>query len=396
MIETQPANAETPAPASARPRLEFLDGLRGLSALYVVFHHMWQRGCEYTGSGPETTLQRLLQVFRVGHVGVDVFIVLSGFCLMLPVARDPALRLAKGAATFFQRRAKRILPPYYAAMVLGLIVIAITPSIRANHGYYSLSSWHHMPDAIVAHVLLVHNLSMEWIYRIDPPMWSVATEWQIYFLFPFLLLPLARKFGYFVPVLVGVALGFAVVPLHLDIARFWFIGLFAMGMWGAAASMKPDASMLLPGRRAEIIGYVVFLIGLFVTFKNTANDVLVDGFSDVLIGIGCALVLVACARAERYGEVRPYVAGVLSSRWAEKLGGFSYSLYLTHFLVFLGMKPLIAHHAGDPVKIYATLFAIGTPLALGFAYIFHLVFEKPFMNVPTAAPAKKAPIAASE
>ncbi len=382
MIETQPETTKRDAAVPARPRLEFLDGLRGLSALYVVFHHMWQRGIEYTLNDPKPDWFRLMNVFRIGHVGVDVFIVLSGFCLMLPVARDPGLKLAKGAAVFFQRRAKRILPPYYAAMVLGLIVAAITPSIKANHGFYSLYSWHHMPEAVIAHVLLIQNLSMEWIYRIDPPMWSVATEWQIYFLFPFLLLPLARRFGYLAPVLAGLAIGFAVVPFGLAIARFWFVGLFAMGMWGAAVAMRPDAPKALPGRVSERIGYAVTLAGLIVAFRNTANFVLVDAASDVLVGIGCAFVLVACARAERYGEARPIVSGLLSSKWAERLGGFSYSLYLTHFLVFLGMKPLLVHFAGSPEKIYFVLFTVGTPLALLFAYGFHLVFEKPFMNVP--------------
>ena len=69
-------------------------------------------------------------LFRHGHYAVAVFIVLSGFCLMLPVTRDPNGRLPGGFAAYLGRRARRILPPYYAALGMCWIAIALIPALR--------------------------------------------------------------------------------------------------------------------------------------------------------------------------------------------------------------------------------------------------------------------------
>jgi peptidoglycan/LPS O-acetylase OafA/YrhL len=117
-----------PEPVSAkeapRLRLEFLDGLRGLAALYVVFHHV----SLFSPSSPNPSI--LLHVFiklythvlAFGHQAVVVFIVLSGYVLMLPVARTQDGHMPKGVWDYFKRRARRILPPYYAALILSFLL----------------------------------------------------------------------------------------------------------------------------------------------------------------------------------------------------------------------------------------------------------------------------------
>ena len=88
--------------------LDFLDGLRGLSALFVVLHHA-------TGGVPREDVSRWLfritsLLFLDGHYAVAVFIVLSGFSLMLPVVRSPDHRLRGGFLGYLKRCAWRILP----------------------------------------------------------------------------------------------------------------------------------------------------------------------------------------------------------------------------------------------------------------------------------------------
>jgi len=69
-------------------RLEYLDGLRAVASLYVLLFHA---GVCFVGTGKPSRLSLLARVFRqplvYGHDAVGVFIVLSGYCLMLPVAR---------------------------------------------------------------------------------------------------------------------------------------------------------------------------------------------------------------------------------------------------------------------------------------------------------------------
>ena len=90
--------------------------------------------------------------------------------------------------------------------------------------------------SIVSHLLLIHNFHLAWSHRIDPPMWSVATEWQVYFLLPALLWAW-RRWGTSGAVMLGFAVGLApslVMPRGHEFAGcFWYAGLFALGVAAA-------------------------------------------------------------------------------------------------------------------------------------------------------------------
>src|SRR6201999_4456237 len=106
----------------ARPgrRLAGLDGLRGLAALYVVVNHVFLRAF------PGYTVDNApfwAGWFIYGRFAVLVFIVLSGFSLALSPARDD-WRLGEIAA-YARRRARRILPPYWAALAFSLAVASL-------------------------------------------------------------------------------------------------------------------------------------------------------------------------------------------------------------------------------------------------------------------------------
>ena len=127
-----PGHAELPPAAlvhgAQRAHLDHLDGVRGLAALFVVLHHAWLLTADHFPIAAETGLLGLLTNWLLyGHLAVDVFIVLSGFCLILPVARSGGA-LAGGAAGFYRRRARRILPPYFAALTIS---VALTAGFQA-------------------------------------------------------------------------------------------------------------------------------------------------------------------------------------------------------------------------------------------------------------------------
>ena len=95
--------------APERPHLKHIEGLRATAALIVYVNHAFG-GLETV---PKAGTHGILSVFSysriAGHLSVTVFIVISGFCLAMPLlAADGQLR--GGALTFFKRRARRILP----------------------------------------------------------------------------------------------------------------------------------------------------------------------------------------------------------------------------------------------------------------------------------------------
>jgi peptidoglycan/LPS O-acetylase OafA/YrhL len=62
------------------------------------------------------------------------------------------------------------------------------------------------------------------------------------------------------------------------------------------------------------------------------------------------------------------------------LGRFSYSLYLVHAPV-LALVALACREAAQSVVVgYAVIVGAGIPLAILVAYLFFLVFERPFLT----------------
>lgn len=389
---------------SAHPHLAYLDGVRGLAALYVVLHHAYLE-VHLSGLFPAfpARLAQALQWLRFGHLSVDVFIVLSGYCLMLPLARDRACGKAADPhflPTFLVRRCRRILPPYYAACLLSLLMIAAIPALsHAFDARWGVVLPAFKPAVLVSHALLLHNLRSTWIYRIDAPMWSVATEWQIYFVFALILVPLWKRLG--VLTSAGVAFVLGIAPhylLHglLDTACFHFLGLFGFGMIGACATWPPgkqedQAVRKFPWEAAGIVALLVTLLwigtGHFVENWQT----------DTIVGIAMMFLLVATTQYVTHGQgnlgLRGLV-GVLQSRACVRLGTFSYSLYLVHWPILGLTHAMILRLSPSASADVALMLLCGTALSLVFSYLFHLVFERPFMSKPAPKTESEAEAAA--
>lgn len=77
---------------------------------------------------------------------VDVMLLLSGFCLFLPYARqmtDPLAPEPDNLRIFFKKRAARILPSYYLCLLLYLI-FWVRPSDYANIKQYLQDIFAHL------------------------------------------------------------------------------------------------------------------------------------------------------------------------------------------------------------------------------------------------------------
>ena len=210
-----------------------------------------------------------------GAMFVAVFIVLSGYCLMLPVARSRRGELRGGTMEYLKRRARRILPPYYVALVLTSVIVLVG-RIRAHSPLLAhpiSADQVFAPINLLLHVTLLHNLSSLWCQTIDPPMWSVAPEWQIYFLFPLILLPLWRRFGMAIPLLITLAIG--ILPHMLlptsqngDYLCLWYIALFTFGMMSAVVSFSPTPQAMRLRERISWDWVVGVLGTLIVTLVS--------------------------------------------------------------------------------------------------------------------------------
>ena len=368
-----------------KPKLHLthLDGLRGLAALYVVTNHVYAqcvRGDLTSGLGVWTSFVK--NALQLGHLSVSIFIVLSGYCLMLPVGRAGYQFKFK---TFVARRAKRILPPYYAALLLTLFLTAALPELRRpTHGI-----WDDVQPAltflpIASHFLLIQDLSPAWVFKISYPMWSVALEWQIYFVFALAMLPLWRRFG-IVSVLIATLLGGTVLDrFHVAASCSHYIFLFALGMLGALISHSSRPADFKRWRQLPWSMIGLFAIAIFVLLSHGTAYWLARHATqgDILIGIATLCLLVQCDKwINEYGDNHHSMfLRLLQSRICVGLGLFSYSLYLIHapIIAIVGIFVNQMHlQLGSEIAIE---MAIAVPFSVATAYVFHCMFEKPFLN----------------
>lgn len=129
-----------------------LNGIRAYSILIVAGFHSWQQSW-LQNLFPSNLLQfmgvrnfSLNWVPRTGYMFVDVMLLISGFCLFLPYARqmtDPLAPEPDNLRTFFKKRAARILPSYYLCLLLYLI-FWVRPSDYANIKQYLQDIFAHL------------------------------------------------------------------------------------------------------------------------------------------------------------------------------------------------------------------------------------------------------------
>lgn len=399
---------------STKTRIGYIDGIRGLAALAVAILHAFQMfgyGLEpvgvvsdalLTGRGIERVLPPLFtNVIQFGAFAVEIFIVISGYSLMLGVARSKDRRPKGGVVAYFKRRVKRIWPPYYAALLLSLLIIAVVPGMNEKSNMYWDLALPVTPGATVSHLLFFHYLTPEWFYRINPPMWTVALEEHIYVLFPFVLLPLWRRMGAGALVLLG-SVG-SVIMWHLlspwfGGANFWFIGLFTMGAAAASIGFSSNEGESrwrhrLPWGKISI----ALLIGFYLLYQYMLrfDDSLMQfpWLDDMILGAGVACLLLHLTekwkQVEQEHTLKPRSLAVLEAPPVVWLGIFSYSLYLLHAPLLAICARIIRDSGFTSIEAYALILVVGVPVTVIGAYVFHRIFERPFMPVHARSGARE-------
>ncbi|MEU3170589.1 MULTISPECIES: acyltransferase [unclassified Streptomyces] len=167
-----------PGKPRVRPRLRALDGLRLAAALMVAAYHYGGRGGDVTtawGSSPKDQFPILHEYFAYGCLGVQIFFVISGFVICMSGWGRP-LR------SFFASRASRLLPAYWAAVVLVTAVFALPAVV---HEAVSPS------DALVNLTMLQQPLGAD---RVLGVCWTLWVEIRFYALFAlFVVMPGASR-----------------------------------------------------------------------------------------------------------------------------------------------------------------------------------------------------------
>ncbi|MGZ6966748.1 MAG: acyltransferase family protein [Acidimicrobiia bacterium] len=306
-----------------------LDGLRAVAVLAVLAFHF--------GGGA-----------RGGFLGVDVFMVLSGFLITSLLAIERTNTGHIKLLRFWGRRVRRLFP----ALILLLLLVALYAYFAAPPEQLS-----RIRSDGFATLFYVENWHLIFAGTLASPLshtWSLAIEEQWYIIWPLVFLGLTRLLRgrdwvlIFVVLVLAVASAFDMYLTSSSLHGYYGTDSRAQALLlGAALALllriKPGP--VRPATRAalEVAGVVGFVVFLLMAFRPPSwmNE---GGF--FLVAVASAFVIAASVQPQ--GRALRTFLSLPPLRW---IGLVSYGIYLYHFVVLrwvtegrtgLGVVPLSA------------------------------------------------------
>jgi len=296
-----------------KKRIVFLDAMRGIAALMVVyFHYSTNFFKHYPGFLPKSDW---LFDFKFGGAGVELFFIISGFVILMTLEKSKKLK------DFIISRLSRLYPPYWFAIILTSAVVAIFP---ITHGPVLTLSQK------LANLLMFHT----WIGipNVDGVYWTLGLELVFYTIMA--ILYVLKVFQ------------------NTTGKVFWiFNGLFIIQL---TLKFYPDLTNLLPFSFLKVLldhftlrGYgSLFMAGMlfYEGYKDSFKPLLLIQLAVCLLQyevINYNLVPEHCVIAPLFFLLF-YVscigkAGFIENKFLIFIGSISYSLYLIHAYVGYGI-----------------------------------------------------------
>jgi peptidoglycan/LPS O-acetylase OafA/YrhL len=336
-----------------------IDGLRALAILSVVAFHA---GIPHIGGG---------------FIGVDVFFVISGYLISSHILRD----LDQGTfrlKTFYERRAKRILPAFFVVVAFCYIAAslllapkelerfaaqAISALTSTSNIYFWRRANYFAPLAETQTLLMT---------------WSLGVEEQFYLFFPLLMIVLHRwsrratflALGLLSVIALVVAIfqvrRYPAAAFYLLPSRWWELGCGTiLGLYEGSPSFKPTEKNKWRQERLGIIGSLLLLLPMILYHNSTAFP----GLAALPPVLGSISLI--SARGSWVNRK------LLSLEPLAGIGLISYSWYLWHW-------PLLsfAHTVtGGPIPRKSAVLTV--LLALILAVASYYLIERPFRRRAT-------------
>lgn len=331
---------DSPSRFRSLPYRRDIDGLRCLAILPVVLYHAG------------------VPFFASGFIGVDIFLVISGFLIGGIIDRQIRIGIFD-LRTFWERRLRRLLP---AVLVL-IVVIQILSLFIISGRELRLSS-----VAAGSAILGISNIYFWWSTNYFAPAlsyspflmtWSLGLEAQFYLIFPFVMMVASRRTpAQSIMILAGMTAISLLICLFLGRyadafafymlpARFWELAI------GATLALV-HRHYRQPEKSAAIDILAVAGLALLLIASTALDQAYYPGPATLLPVIG-TLALLHSQQSwinQRLFQWRPIVA----------LGLISYSWYLWH-MPLLELTELVT--LGHP-KPLAQAFVVLASLVLAY------------------------------
>lgn len=334
-----------------------LNGIRAIAVLMVIVYHRFPA-------------DHFLKIMPIGHFGVDIFFVLSGY-LISRILLNGAIKIDNNTATAFQliksfviRRSLRIFPIYY----LLLFVLYINDGIVGN-SFRDNFLWYFFYGSN----FLVY-FEGKW-FGCLAHLWSLAVEEQFYLVWPFLVLVLFRK-RLLTLVIATIVIG-TFSPLLFDgityVLTISCINAFGIGALLAYVELRRPEWQTTFVKTVNVLAAVSFLL-IFVHYFVVALPV----FSDRLLVSIIAVALIAYCRFHQESFL---VTRILENKMLSFIGLISYGVYLYHNVFPRYWTAILSRlHIETPAthgQFSYIEFVIQTGFVILVSYLSWILIEKP-------------------
>lgn len=354
-------------------RLSSLQGLRGVAALTVAVSH-FLAAFYLTGKDAGTILESLRPISHLfgilAHKAVWIFFVLSGFVL--------TLQLDSGRHTYLRylgSRLVRLYFPVWFAIIVNLLVIWSIGLSGQKIDFWIGPN----PDGITALGLVYEFLLFPDSYFLGP-LWSL--KWEVVFS----ILAFAAWRTSFLknqPILtIVVSSSLAMVGEYLVNGWLKYLPMFLVGVALYYLHQQKWAKSKVKISRMSELGVLVLAMSFPVAgFALTAiTDAGVDNLRyilDVPLSLASvSLVFFALSRGKILDRV-------LSLKWLQSLGDFSFSLYLLHApIILLGL-----YLSDFNILVGVACLAFTIPIS----YLAFVMVEKPVQRLSRRIRAAPSP-----
>ncbi|MBW8864851.1 MAG: acyltransferase [Verrucomicrobia bacterium] len=362
---------------SASKRVEFLDSIRGLAALFVLFSHtcgafVWPPSYFKICGLP------FISILFDGKEAVCMFFVLSGYVLSKPYVSTPENRSPRKIflPTFYLRRLTRIWLPWFFVFVASILArqyLFTQPSTQPPVSGWLHQFWQAAPgigDCLRQCVFALHDGTRQLLNQ----DWSLGVELKGSLLIPlFLLLTHHKRIA---------AISALAVVLLICFRNGHYYVSFIIGVLLAQHGAIAAGWLAVLGTKARVIFSILGLslyqaFHLFTQMFPETPWVLVKcGWT--ITSLGCALVLLSVfssQRSQKFLNFKPVVF----------LGKISYSVYLVQFIIILCLLPPLvrlanAHGIIQPFTLFLLTFTASVGATLLCATFTCYVAEVPAIN----------------
>lgn len=360
-----------------------LDAWRGIASLWVVMFHMSQ---VIIVSYPVLSTSPLYLFSLRGSLGVQMFFVISGYCIANAACK--AFTREQGLTAFTMARLRRIFPPYWFAVALsGSLSIVASLLVSSHHLKSSVMAEHRILQQTTLYHFSNLTLSQGITHQpfLLPQAWTLCYELAFYLFVGISLAGAYLTLGRlailpFLHTLTCVVLSLLIAAPHyvmypFDLWPQFGLGILAYDVLKHPESQKPKtwlaaASLLLLG-----------LAGVHNDSIGMMGEPIRQSFLFCFFFTGAIVML------HRYDE---HVRQILPIRLLSTVGSFSYSLYLTHtFSIGLINQVIKALHL--PIFVHYPVFVLFLILSVGFARFFFQFCERPFIGTPKKPDSKLQP-----